>query len=160
MKVQVERHIEQVTDGTHCKGHVKIADTKFDFDLKFSVPIPKLAEATPPKGPDGVRQLIRITLKKGAEAIELTDEEYKFFLRMLAELAVDFYHNPQTRDSNQGILGLAAHGVFPGIGITASFGMTNSGSYDFPPHLCLLLSSPKFGCALADNKPSRKRKHA
>ena len=34
------------------------------------------------------------------------------------------------------------------FGASASIGMTSSGSYDFPPELCEMLSAPKFGCAL------------
>jgi|GEM_PF-6828536 len=158
MKVQVERYVQQVTDGNHYKGHVKIADAKFDYELKFAVPIPKLDEAESANGPAEVRRLIQVELKKGTEKIVLTDEEYGFFLRLLAELAVNFYHNPQTRDSNSGFLGLAARGELPELGISASFGMTKSGSYDFPPNLCQMLNAPKFGCALADKKPAQKRK--
>jgi hypothetical protein len=64
--------------------------------------------------------------------------------------AAEFYNNPQTRDSNEGIVGMTLRGQGPlaAIGATSSIGITSSGSQDFPPKLCEMPNAPKFGCAL------------
>ena len=149
-KVSVERHVEQVRDGSHYKGYVKIADTKLDYELVFGVPIARLDSMEPAKDEGEIRRLFQITVKRGNANIELTKEEYGFFFSMIVELAVDFYNNPQTRDSQEGMMGMMLQGRGPmaAFGASASIGMTSSGSYDFPPELCEMLSAPKFGCAL------------
>lgn len=150
-KVSVERHVEQVRNGIHYKGYVQIAGTKLDYDLVFGVPIARLDDTEPAKDEDEIRRLFQITVKRENTNIELTKDEYGFFLSMILELAVDFYNNPQTRSSNEGILGdmLQGGGPMAAFGASMSIGMTSSGSYNFPPELCTMLSAPKFGCALA-----------
>lgn len=147
-KVSVERHVEQVRDGSHYKGYVKIADTKLDYELVFGVSIAMLDSMEPAKDENEIRRLFQLTVKRGNANIELTYEEYGFF-SMVVELAVEFYNNSQTRDSNKGFVGMAIRGEGPMAGFAkASISMTNSRSYDFPPELCEMLSAPKFGCAL------------
>ena len=148
-KVSVERHVEQVRNGSHYKGYLKIADTKLDYELVFGVPIARLDSMEPVKDENEIRRLFQLTVKRDNANIELTKEEYGFFFSMVVELAVDFYNNPQTRDSNEGFIGMAIRGEGPMAGFAkASIGMTSSGSYDFPPELCEMLSAPKFGCVL------------
>ena len=149
-KVSIERHVEQVCDGSHYKGYVKIDDTKLDYELVFGVPIARLDDMEPAEDESEFRRLFQITVKRGNANIELTKDEYSFFFSMIVELAVGFYNNPQTRDNNEGILGdmLQGRGPMVAFGASMSIGMTSSGSYDFPPELCELLSAPKFGCAL------------
>ena len=150
MKVEVERYVKQVRDGSHYEGHVKIAETKFDYELVFAVPISQLDEMEPVKDKSEIRNHFQLTIKKDNANIELTDREYSFFFSMLVEFAVDFYNNPQTRDSNEGMLGDMVRGEGPivVIGASASIGITSSGPCDFQPQLCELLNGPKFGCAL------------
>lgn len=150
-KVSVERHVEQVRDGSHYKGYMKIADTKLDYEFVFGVPIARLDSMEPAKDENEIRSLFQLTVKRDSVNVELTKEEYGFFFSMVVELAVDFYNNSQTRDSNEGIMGMTLRGEGPmiaGLGISASIGMTSTGSYDFTPELCEMLSAPKFGCAL------------
>ena len=149
-KVSVERHVEQVRNGSHYKGYVKIVDTKLDYELVFGVPIAKLDSMEPAKDENEIRRIFQLTVKRDNANIELTKEEYGFFFSMVVELAVDFYTNPQTRDSQEGMMGLLLSGRGPmaDFGASVSIGMTSSGSYDFPPELCEMLSAPKFGCAL------------
>ena len=149
-KVSVERYLQQVHDGSHYKGHIKIADTKLDYELRFAVPIPQLDDMKPVKGKGEIRRLFQITVKRDDANIELTDEEYGFFLQMLVEFAAEFYNNPQTRDSQDGFIGMALRGEEPmaTFGASALIGVTSSESYDFPPQLCEILSAPKFGCML------------
>lgn len=153
MKVAIEQYIQQVSDGNRYKGHVKIADSKFDYELIFPVPIPRLDDMVVPGedlGMDEIRRLCQLTVKRNDVAIELTDDEYGFFFRMLLVLTLDFYNNPQTRASNKGTVGQLIQGTSPlsDFGGSISIGMKLSGSSDFIPQLCEMLNAPKFGCAL------------
>lgn len=150
MKTQVERYIEQVRDGSHYIGHVKIAETMLDYELRFSVPIPQLDDMKPVTDKSEIRRLFQLTVKRGDANIELTDEEFSFLFQMLVPFAVEFYNNSQTRNNNEGMIGMALRGKGPlsAFGVTASYGITSRGSYDFPPQLCEMLNAPKFGCNL------------
>lgn len=149
MKVSVERYVRQVRDGTHYNGDVKIGGVTFDYELLFVVPIPELEQVTPPQDASGIRSLFQLTVRKSGADIELTDKEYGFFFSMLVEFAVDFYHNPQTRDSQEGFLGMTLRGEEPMSDFAdASVGLRSNGSFNLPPELCEMLSAPKFGCSL------------
>ena len=150
MKVEVERYVQQVRDGSHYRGHVKIAETKLDYELVFVVPISQLDEMEPVKDKSEIRNRFQITIKKNNVNIELTDEEYGFFFSMLVEFALNFYNNQQTRDSNEGVFGQLVQGEGPmaALGASASIGISSNGSCNFQPELCELLNAPKFGCAL------------
>ncbi len=151
MKVQVERCVEQVQDGSHYKGYVKIAGTRLDYELVFTVPIPQLDDMEPVKGKDETRSIFQLTVRRDEAAkIELTDDEYDFFLSLLAIFAVEFYNNPRTRDVQKSILGVMFRGAYFGIdGASVSLSMTTQGSCDFSPEVCKMLSVPKFGCVFA-----------
>lgn len=150
MKVSVERYIEQVYDGSHYKGYVKIADTTFDYELKFAVPIPRLDDMEMTEDEDEIRHLFQISIVRDGANIELTGEEYGFFFQMLVQFAVAFCKNPQVRDSQEGAVGMILRGEGPlaASRVSASIGITSIGSYNFPPELCEMLNAPKFGCAL------------
>ena len=148
-KVSVERYVEQVRNGSHYKGYVKIADTKLSYELVFGIPIKQLDSIESPKDENEIRRLFQLTVKRNNADIELTNEEYSFFFSILVEFATEFYDNGQTRDSNEGLLGEVLRGEGPMAELaTASIGMTSDGSYEFPPELCAMLSAPKFGCTL------------
>jgi hypothetical protein len=151
-KISVERRIEQVTDGTAYKGYLKIADIKLEYDLMFSIPIPKLAEMSDPKSLGEIQRIFQITVKKSGADIKLTDHEWGFFYHMLVPFAEDFYHLPQTRDSNEGPIGNIMRGTntfLPAGMVSCSVAVTSNADYDFKPDLCAMLNDPKFGCKLA-----------
>lgn len=148
-KVSVERHVEQVRNGSHYKGYVKIANTKFDYELVFGVPIAQLDSVDPAKYVSEFRHLFQLAVRLNDTNIELTKEEYSFFVSMVVELAGEFYYDAQTRSQNEGFIGTIIRGEGPMAGFaSASIGMTTSGSYDFSRKHCEMLSTPKFGCAL------------
>lgn len=150
--VSVERYVEQVRNGSHYKGYLKIGESKLDYELVFEFPIKQLDSMEPATSWDEVQRLFKITVKREDANIELTKEEYRFFFEMIVEFAVEFYNNPQTRDSQEGVLGALLRGngqTLLGLDVSASIGMTSNYSYDFQPELCEMLSSPKFGCKLA-----------
>ena len=149
--VQVERYVEQVLDGTKYAGYMKIANTKLDFEVVFTVPIPRLDDMEPVKGASEVRRIFQVMVMRNSEIIELTDDEYGFFFSMLVEFAVMLYNEPQTRAmNNDPLLRNMMHrrGGLADCGGSVSTGIKSSGSYDFPLDLCEALSAPKFGCGL------------
>ncbi len=151
MRVFVERSIKQVRDGNHYKGHIKIADTELGYELQFAVPIPELDDLEPVEDINEVRRIFLLTVKRDDTEIELTNDEYGFFFQMLAVFALEFYNNPQTRASQEGLIGMTLRneeGPMAEFVTSASIGITSSGEYDFPLPACRMLSTPKFGCAL------------
>ena len=151
MKARVERYVEQISDGNHYKGHVKIAGTTLTYELKFTVPIPRLDDMEPIKSVEEARRIIQFAVKNGEATVDLSDDEYGFFLHLLLEFAVNFYNQDQTRGSNQGKMGQLVRGESPLsrlLDASVSIGMSDSGTYDFEPSLCAMLNT-RFGCALA-----------
>lgn len=110
--VEIERYIEQVQDGEFYRGYVKIGEDVFNYQLVFPVPIARLDNMvlTPESG--SVRDFSQIVLLREGREIKLSDEEYDFFFFLLNEFAVDFYHAPQTRAYNEGILQRRGEGAF------------------------------------------------
>ena len=153
MQVAVEQRIEQVHDGTHYKGYIKIAEVQFDFDLKFAIPIPELEDSSEEaKDEEELRRLFQISLKKNDVDIELSKDEYGFFFFVLVEFAIDFHDNPQTRNLQKGndIVSktLRGEGFLVNMGGSASISYERGLTFDFPPLMCAMLSDPKFGCGL------------
>ncbi len=149
-KVSVKRYVEQVRDGSEYKGYLKIAETTLDYELRFDIPIDKLDDSELLDGVHEIRRVFQLTVKRNGKRIELTDEEYGFFFRLLVLFAVEFYNNPRTRENNQGLLGmtLRGKGEISAFGVSSSIGITSSNSYDIPSGLCETLNAPKFGCAI------------
>ena len=151
-KVALEQYVEQVTDGVEYKGWLKISSTQLEYRLVFKVPIPELDKAPLAEGlaVDEIRDIFRITVIKSGNPIQLSDKEYAFFFGLLIKFACEFCVNPQTRDSQQGIMGDMVRGNSPlhGLGASATIGVQGGGSFEFDDELCAMLSSPKFGCAL------------
>lgn len=147
----VERLIEQVRDGIHYKGYVKIVDTIFDYELVFRVPIADLGNVEPANEVHELRDLFQITVMRGNAKIELADEEYMFFMSMVVQFAEDFYNIEQTRSSNEGKMGEMLRGtkLMALFGAKMSIGMKCNDTCGFHPALCERLNSPKFGCSLA-----------
>ena len=96
--------------------------------MVFKIPIAELEDVQPTKDKGEIRRLFTIAVWRNNVYIELTDEEYGFFFRMIVKFAVDFYHLPQTRDSQD----LTARLQLPAFGFGAltptTIGMTSNGS--------------------------------
>ena len=145
-EMNIERHVTQVLDGTEYKGKVvfkKDADKVLTYELRFSVPIPRLYDCPKPQNVDEARRLtvISVKTKSGLEVV-LSDELYSFFLRFLAPFAIGFHDNPQMRDANKGFLGFlgiqTSGEVFGGM-FQGSLRMSDSGDYEVPPELITCL---------------------
>lgn len=149
-EVLIERSVNQVHDGTRYKGYVEIGGVRFDYEVVFTTSIPQIEAKAPPEDLKELRRLIPITLKKGEAEIELTEMEYGFFFTLLVMFAVGFYHNSQTRKTNDVLQKQSArNGDAPtAVGTFLPFCMTGNGRFGLTPEVCEALSAPKFGCQL------------
>ncbi len=152
-KVSVTRYIEQVTEGTHYRGYIKVDDTKFDFEIVFIVPIPQIDELEidklePAADLDEYRRKFQITIKRNDASIDLTHDEYTFFHRIIFRGVIMFYFTGQARigGNSVSLLEIASELVRTDVSIViCTIGII---SFEFPQGLCEMLSSPKFGCRL------------
>lgn len=144
--VEIERYVEQVQDGEFYKGHVKIGVAVFTYRVVLPTPIARLDNMmlTPESG--NMRDFFQIALQRGGREIELSDEEYGFFYSLLNEFVVNFYHSPQTRGYNEGILQRRGEGkgVFD---LTVPLSMTKKDTLHLSDEMRKMLSNPKFGSA-------------
>lgn len=150
MKVRVERYIEQVQYGSQYKGYLKIVDTNFDYDLNFAVLIPSLDGIGPFNGIGEIRRIFQFTLRKDGLNVDLTDKEFGFLFPLIMELVAEIYSHPQNRAGDKGFIGAAlrGNGVMAKSGISAFISTDSINIYDFPPELCDMLNSEKFGWPL------------
>ncbi len=149
MVVSVERYVEEVQRGSMYKGCVKIAGTDFKYEFAFRVPISELDKAEQCKDVAEIRSRYSILVRQGNGVyIVMSDEEFGIFFSILVEFVVGFYNQPQFQEMRQGLrdLGLSPTRLAASLGAEVSVGMMSSGSYEFPPESCRLLSASKFGC--------------
>ena len=138
MKIRIERYIEQVKPGSHYRGYVKIANTRFDYELEFRIPIQPMSNVIITHDLIRMRRVYPLTLKRDGSNIVLTDEEFAFFLSLLLRFATEFHlhHiNRSIADMNSGLA-------------SGSIGVVSSGICDFSRELCEILEHDKFGCVL------------
>jgi hypothetical protein len=109
----VKLRLTQVKDGVDYKGSISFDGVSFDYKIHFATPINKLddliAQAT---DPEEIRKTIQIdvTDKEGKPVSMESDQNYGLFLATVGRSAVEFYNHPQTRDSNDGPLGMLVRG--------------------------------------------------
>jgi len=132
MTSTIRRRIEEVAEGIRYKGTIRIGGVKFDYELKFSTPIPDLDSTKQPGTVEQVRLIFQISLERDGRKIELDEDEYSFFFSMLVEAVVKFYNS------------LSRHGE----GSTA---IVQIATCHFSPDACQMLSSEKFGCTFTNN---------
>lgn len=149
-KISIEKYVEQVTEGTRYKGHLKIAENTFNYELYFATHISRMDDEEPIASIEKARKDFQITVKKGEKGIELADKEYGFFFQMLVEFAIRFYNNPQTQSSNRGSMGQLMQGrdSMAAFGASASIGVASSGTCDFPLEVREMLNLEKFNCKI------------
>ena len=154
LKVNVERYVEQVYDGVQYKGRIVIGGVEFEYRLVFNTRIPDIAK-NPAKSEDDVYKICRIELKKGDYYLSLEDKDlWWFFFQALVIFAVQFHDSPQTRDAQEGIIGMAVLGHtrylpdddFAGGPRSAKIGMSKNETVELSPSLRRKFSAPEFGC--------------
>ncbi len=150
IKVSVERQVEQVKDGTDYKGFLKLAGVQLDFELKFGVPINKLDDTEVKiNSLDDMMRVFQISITKDGEKVEIDDDEYSLFFSLLVEHTINFYNLPQTRDTNEGLVGKMMRGQGLFAGSSASILVTDRVTASFDSEVQGILSNPKFGCVFA-----------
>lgn len=120
----------QLSNGIHYEGEVKIAEARFSYDLFLRTPFKLWGN---PLTVEDYRQVMKITLRKDGEIVELTDDEFAFFAPLVSGNALLFYDRFEVRLKNK-------QNQQPGPVVT------DSSSYSFSAELCQKLSQPKFGC--------------
>jgi hypothetical protein len=122
--------VRQLSNGVHYEGEVKIAEAEFSYDLFLRTPFKLWGN---PLTVEDYRQVMKITLRKDGEVVELNDDELAFFAPLVSGNALLFYDSFVVRLKNK-------KNQQPGP-IT-----TDSSKYSFSEELCQKLSQPKFGC--------------
>ena len=140
MKINVIRAIEQVADGTLYRGNIEIGGIRFEYEMRFAIPIPQLDACERPADVRSVREVIKLTVRH-PEIIELGDKEFMLFIHMLLIPVVKFYNNPMNRICND-LCEKIPHGE---DGVPAYMRVTENLTYEFTEQACTLLSE-KLGC--------------
>lgn len=139
MKVVVKILLTQSGDLDRFMGRIKIAESEFTFELSFLIPFSRYAAALSGKSIVEFRKVIDITVSKNDAAIELTDQEYYFFYKLLMGGVLNIYSVREIlRATNSGAMMSA---IAPGEML-----------YEFAPETCKMLSAPKFDCILMDRE--------
>jgi len=125
--VKVRAYVEQVIDGMEYQGSISFDDHVFNYQLSFGVPIGELDEIAE-EDPAQVLRQIHVAVKDDrGNAMPLDEQEEQLFITIAGGLAAEFYHDPQTRDAQDGVLPLArTAGILIGGGFSASIGMSRS----------------------------------
>ena len=131
--------VTQVKDGEEYKGKLTIDNVAFDYKLKFRVHINKLDDIPQEnRTPEYGRTLFQFDVKDAkGNAVTLDDEMFGLFLATAGKYAIEFYNHPQTRDSNEGLLGglMRGEGPLAGFGIRTEISMQTDLQIDSRPTL-------------------------
>ena len=136
--MRCETYVEQVQNGIEYKGHMDLDGVKFTYTMKFGVHIDRLDDLAGGDPQEVLKQIGLEVRDPEGNPVSLEDEQAKgLFYGTLLPFVVDFYNNPQTRDSNEGFFGqlLEGRGPFTAIGASASIGISRSGSFKRSPEL-------------------------
>ncbi|HMB66030.1 MAG TPA: hypothetical protein VKO42_04085 [Patescibacteria group bacterium] len=105
-QIFIKRYVEEGFDDNDYKGYVEIDSLRFDYRFRFGFPVTNIVTADPALFAeklrksyswDHIRQLCRISLMKNGKIVHLNDEEYKFFLRIILEMAFNLYTMKKTQ---------------------------------------------------------------
>lgn len=148
IRIDVELDIEQIQDGIRYNGHIIIVGTQLDFEVEFANPISQLDNIERFESFAEARKIYKITLKRGNEVIELTDEENDVFMVLIIMNVIAFHDSQFTRNCQEGLMGkfLRNEGTVRELGALPSLVYQVTRSYYFSLKLVKALSAPKFGC--------------
>ncbi|MCC2630195.1 MAG: hypothetical protein K0S38_4 [Candidatus Paceibacter sp.] len=143
--------IEQVTDGLEYKGHITFNGHRLFWHMKLTRSLEDLQQDLPTDIPTDeaeresyIRNLFGLSIlrEENGTPVELDTDTFGLFFELLFTFVIRFYEDPQTRDSQQGYLGLAMRGEFPGFGPVkaASVGMESKPVYRFSDEAIDLVS--------------------
>jgi hypothetical protein len=135
-QVKIKVDVTKVQDGREYKGNISFDGHDFQYHLRFGVHLREfneIAQRNPPPTYEDITSLIQFTVKDAhGKLVTLDKSSFPLFLSTAGKLAMDFYDNPQTRESQEGILGMAVSrmGALADMGISVSIGMSTE--YDRP----------------------------
>jgi hypothetical protein len=137
--VNIKVDLTQVIDGKEYKGSVYFDECRFDYNLKFDTPVEELEHK------EDIDDFLKhfhfeVTDQKG-ENLELDRDLQFLFMASAGVFAIEFYLNPQTRDSQQGFFGMALRGTLPVEGIEADIGASREFRGQTMPALDKLLAN-------------------
>jgi len=147
MRTVFEYHIEQVIDGVHYSGHLKIGEAVIGFNLRFKPSILQFANVEPPTEVSELKQQIDISLSRTNVDLELTEDEYLLFLGLLVIPITKYYRDRRFHELNKKEIDQTlpmAHDP----NVPNQTGIITKVAYDIPLIVRHMLNSPKFGCAL------------
>ena len=130
--VKVKLDVTQVEDGMKYKGNISFDEQSFTYNLRFAIHLEKLDDLAK-SNPEEVPSQIHLDVKNAEGNLVSLDEQARgLFLTTTLAFTADFYNNPQTRDSNQGHLGMVARGGSPlgEWGMNVEFSMSTE--YEMP----------------------------
>jgi len=146
-KVSVQRHIEQVHEGAYYKGYIDINNVRFDYELVLTISFARLPKIPPKTDVEEVSRIFNIIVRRDIVFINLTEEEYNFFFSLIVGFAVNLYQELQAQKIMKALVDLAPELIDSSpLVYRVSIGKFDSFSYQFPEHVCTMLSAPKFGC--------------
>lgn len=108
-RAQVTRHIERDFQQTNFyTGYVELLNTTLHYTVSFPQGMDWFLEDDDEvAGVSEVREYCKITVRNGAQEVELEEREYLAFFQLIADFAISFEHAPQMVKSSSLVVRLA-----------------------------------------------------
>lgn len=110
--MKIKMSVQQVIDGKEYTGSISDGNQKINYNLRFIVPIPDLEKDAEKRqvsrkemSRKEIQAMFPLAISRSGAIMKINEEQYGLLFSLLAPLVLDFYNNPQTRDSNEGLLG-------------------------------------------------------
>jgi hypothetical protein len=155
MKVYVKCSIREIEEARHYSGQIGTGEGTFNFELQLAGSLSQLSRRKPIMDLEGERLVYQLTLDQGGPAINLSDDEFYFFLSLIFSFAMGCYIE---------LLSTRAGRLFPNrivdmmpgsfgrpfvLGLLESGDVVFMGSEEFSDEICGMLNGPKFDCRIA-----------
>jgi len=143
MELFFRRSIKQVLFGKKYKGTITIQDEhKLNFTIDFTKPIWELEsmvkEENYPTNIRSLRKLFKIVISREDETVvEISNEEFRFFMMMVVDFAVEFYRQHLKCNPNLGVIRTMASFVV--IIFEILFGTESSCKIEMNQKVCMML---------------------
>ena len=141
--INVKADVTQVRDGSEYKGNISFDEHSFQYQLRFDLSISELDKLAE-RSPDALMSQIYLDVKdaKGRD-VPLDDESKILLMGTAGRLAIEFYNNPQNRDSYEGFLGESRKNESVSMGIQLSHVMKTEYEISRIPYLEKFLETCK-----------------
>lgn len=115
--MKIKMSVQQVIDGKEYTGSISDGTQEMNYNLRFTVAIPNLEEDAKKREASGkkmpreeIRSMFPLAITRSGTALKINEEQYGLLFSLLAPFVLDFHNNPQTRDSNEGLMGNLVRG--------------------------------------------------